>query len=136
MYLLPKYIQLDMNSVLLRSEVLALGREYRVCESFIWIDPYLKKYRSKEVIHRVAEDKVPKLLDVRGKVQEVLTVRQLFNPMIFVMHKDVLCYKRHTHQTNQSGSRLICIPEAKIKEAFKICHGGITSRHRGVNGTF
>ena len=88
------------------------------------------------MIHRVAEDKVPKLLDVRGKVQEVLTVRQLFNPMIFVMHKDVLCYKRHTHQTTQSGSRLICIPEAKIKEAFKICHGGITSRHRGVNGTF
>ena len=64
-----------MNSVLLRSEVLSLGREYIVCESCIWIDTYLK---SKEVIQWVAEDKVPKLLEVRGKVQEILTVKQLF----------------------------------------------------------
>ena len=50
----------------------------------------------KEVIQWVAEGKVPKLLKVRGKIQEVLTVRQLFNPMLFVIHNGVLCYNRHS----------------------------------------
>ena len=49
----------------------------------------------KEVIKWVAEGKVSKLPKMRGKVQEVLTVRQLFNPMKFVMHNDVLYYNRH-----------------------------------------
>ena len=42
LYLLLKYSELEMNHVLLRSDILALGREYRVWESSIWIDAYLR----------------------------------------------------------------------------------------------
>ena len=49
----------------------------------------------KEVIKWVLDAKVSKLLEVRGKVQEVQTLRQLFNPLLFVMHDAVLCYNRH-----------------------------------------
>ena len=37
----------------------------------------------------------------RGKVQKVLTVIQLFVPMLFVMHNGVFCYNEHTNPTKQ-----------------------------------
>ena len=42
-----------MNSVLLQSEVLVLGREHRVCKSCVWINTHLNKYWSKAFITKV-----------------------------------------------------------------------------------
>ena len=89
----------------------------------------------KEVIKWVIEGEVPKLSEVRGKVQEVLTLRQLFNPVLFVIHNGVLCYNRHTDPTKPYDALRICVPEVKLKETFQICHEGIMAGHRGVNGT-
>ena len=74
------------------------------------------------MIQWVAEGKVLKLLEVRGKVQEVLPMRQLFNPNLFVMHNGVLCYNRRTDPAKPFDALPICIPEVKLKEAFQICH--------------
>ena len=43
-----------------------------------------------EVIKWVLDGKAPKLSEVRGKVQEVLTVRQLFNTVLFMLNNGVL----------------------------------------------
>ena len=88
-----------------------------------------------EVIKWVLEGKAPKLIEVRGKVQEVLTVRQLFNPILFCLNNGVLCYNRHTDPTKPYDAKRICIPESKLREAFQICHEGLAAGHRGVNGT-
>ena len=55
----------------------------------------------KEVLLWILEDKAPQMQELRGQVQEVLTVRQLFNPILFVMHDCVLCYNKHRIQLNQ-----------------------------------
>ena len=49
----------------------------------------------REVIQWVLEGKASQMQELRGKVQKVRTVRQLFNPMVFVMHDGVLCYNKH-----------------------------------------
>ena len=69
----------------------------------------------KEVIKWVVEGEVPKLSEVRDKVQEVLTLRQLFNPVLFVIHNGVLCYNRHTDPTKPYDALRICVPEVKLK---------------------
>ena len=69
----------------------------------------------KEVIKWVLDGKVSKLLEVRGKVQEVQTLRQLFNPLLFVMYNAVLCYNRHTDPARPYDALHICIPEMKLK---------------------
>ena len=91
----------------------------------------------KEVIQWVTDGEVPKLSEVRGKVQEVLTLRQLFNPLLFVIHNGILCYNRHTDPTKPYDALRICVPEVKLKETFQfqICHEGIMAGHTGVNGT-
>ena len=47
----------------------------------------------------------------------------------------VLCYTKHMEPTKPYNALHICIPEARLKEAFQICKEGITSGHRGVNDT-
>ena len=78
-----------------------------------------------EVIKWVLEGKAPKLIEVRGKVQEVLTVRQLFNPMLFSLNNGVLCYNRHTDPTKPYDAKRICIPELKLREASKSAMKGL-----------
>ena len=87
------------------------------------------------MIKWVLDGKAPKLAEVRGKVQEVLTVRQLFNPVLIMLNNGVLCYNRHTDPTRTYDAKRICIPESKLREAFQICHEGLAAGHRGVNGT-
>ena len=70
----------------------------------------------KEVIKLILEGRTPKLLEVRGLIQEVLTVRQIFNPMLFEIHNGVLCYNRHTDADKPYVALRICIPEMKLKE--------------------
>jgi len=41
-------------------------------------------------------------------------------------------YNKHTDPTKLYNAWLICLPETRLKEAFNICHEGITSGHRGV----
>ena len=53
------------------------------------------KVREQEKVRK--QEKVRAQL--KGKVKEVLTARQLFNPMLFLMHNDVFCYNEHTNQT-------------------------------------
>ena len=89
----------------------------------------------KEVIKWILEDKAPKMQELRRSVQEVLSVRQIFNPMLFVIHNGVLCYNRHTDPTKPYDALSICVPTVKVKETFQICHEGVTARHRGVAGT-
>ena len=50
----------------------------------------------KEVIKWVMEGRTPKLSEVQGKVQEL---RQLFNPISFVIHNGVL---KQTHRCSQT----------------------------------
>ena len=45
-----------------------------------------------EVIKWVLSGKVPKMQEVRGGIQEVLSVRQIFNPTLFVIHNGIICY--------------------------------------------
>ena len=73
-----------------------------------------------EVIKWVLAGKVPKMMDLRGKVQEVLSVRQIFNPMLFVIHNGVLCYNRHTDPTKPYNALRVCVPKVKVKEVFSI----------------
>ena len=87
----------------------------------------------KGVIQWVLESKTPQMQELRGKVQGVLTVRQLINPILCVMQNGVLCYNKHMDPTY--NELRICLPETKLKETFQICHEGITSGHRGVNVT-
>ena len=76
----------------------------------------------KEVIKWVSEGKAPKMMELRGKVQEVLSVRQIFNPMLCVIHNGVLCYNRHTDPNKPYNALCICVPTVKVKETFQICH--------------
>ena len=46
----------------------------------------------------------------------MLTVRQIFNPMLFEIHNGVLCYNRHTDADKPYVALRICIPEMKLKE--------------------
>ena len=87
------------------------------------------------MIKWVLDGKVSKLLEVRGKVQEVLTLRQLFNPLLFVMHNAVLCYNRHTDPAKPFDALHICRLEMKLKEEFQTCHEGMAAGHRGINRT-
>ena len=89
-----------------------------------------------EVIKWVLVGSAPKMMDLRGKVQEVVSVRQIFNPMLFVIHDGVLCYNRHTDPTKPYNALRVCVPKVKVKEVFSICHESVSARHRGVAGTF
>ena len=73
--------------------------------------------------------------NIRGKVQGVTTMRQIFNPLLYMMNDGVLCYNKHMDPTKPFNALRICIPEARLKEAFQICLEWIASEHRGVAGT-
>ena len=62
----------------------------------------------------------------------IILLRQLFNPMLFVMLNGVFCYNEHIDPTKPYDAQRICILEVKLKEAFQICHEGIVPGHRGV----
>ena len=50
----------------------------------------------KEVIKWIVDGKIPKMQEVRGVIHEVLSLRQIFNPTLFVMHNGIICYNLHT----------------------------------------
>ena len=89
----------------------------------------------KEVIKWIINGKVPKMQEVRGGIQEVISVRQIFNPTLFVMHNGILCYNRHTDPAKPYDALHFCVPAVKLEEVFKICHEGVAGGHRGVAGT-
>ena len=89
----------------------------------------------KEVIKWIREATIPKMQEVRGGIQEVLSVRQIFNPTLFMMHKGILCYNRHTDPAKPYDALSVCIPAGKLDEVFKICHEGVAGGHRGMAGT-
>ena len=62
-------------------------------------------------------------------------MRQLFEPMLFVIHNGVLCYNKHTDPTKPYDALRLSVPAVKVKETFQICHEGLSARHRGVAGT-
>ena len=73
-----------------------------------------------EVIKWILSGKVPKMQEVRGGIQEVLSVRQIFNPTLFVMHNGILCYNRHTDPAKPYDALRVCVPAVKLDEVFKI----------------
>jgi len=73
--------------------------------------------------------------EVRGGVQEVISVRQIFNPTLFVLHNGILCYNRHTDPAKPYDALHVCVPTVKLEEVFKVCHEGMARGHRGVAGT-
>ena len=89
----------------------------------------------KEVIKWIENGKVPKMQEVRGGVQEVISVRPIFNPTLFVLHNGILCYNRHTDPAKPYDAVCVCVPTVKLEEVFKICHEGVAGGHRGVAGT-
>ena len=38
----------------------------------------------------IINGKVPKMQEVRGGIQEVISVRQIFNPTLFILHNGIL----------------------------------------------
>jgi hypothetical protein len=89
----------------------------------------------KEVIKWIVDGKIPKMQEVRGGIQEVLSVRQIFNPTLFVMHNGILCYNLHTDPAKPYDALCVCVPAVKLEEGFKICHEGMAGGHRGMAGT-
>ena len=73
--------------------------------------------------------------EVRGKIQEVIYVRQIFNPTLFVIHNRILCYNSHTDPAKLYNALRVCVPTVKLEEVFKICHEGLAGGHRGLAGT-
>ena len=76
-----------------------------------------------------------KLQEVRGRIQEEISVRQIFNPTLFVMHNGILCYNRHSDPAKPYDAIHVCVPAVKLEEVFKICHEGVAGGPRGVAGT-
>ena len=87
------------------------------------------------MIKWIQSGKVPKMQKVRGGIQEVLSVRQIFNPTLFVIHNGILCYNRHTDPAKPCDALCVCVPAVKLEEVFKICHEGVAGGHSGVAGT-
>ena len=54
------------------------------------------------------DGKVPKMQEVRGGIQEKTSVRQIFNPTLFVMHNGILCYNRHTDPAKPYDALRVC----------------------------
>ena len=86
-------------------------------------------------IKRIVDGKVPKMQEVKGGIQELISVRQIFKPTLFVMHNGILCYNHHTDPAKPCDALRVCVPAAKLEEVFKICHEGVAGGHRGVAGT-
>ena len=87
------------------------------------------------MIKWIVEGRIPKMQEVRGGIQEVISVRQIFNPTLNVMHNGILCYNRHMDPAKPYNALHVCVPAAKLEELFKICHEGVAGGHRGVVGT-
>ena len=81
------------------------------------------------------DGKISKMQEVRGGIQEVLSVRQIFNPTLFVMHNGILCNNRHTDPANPYDALHVCVHAVKLEEVFKICHEFVAGGQRGVAGT-
>ena len=86
----------------------------------------------KEVIKWIINGKVPKMQEVRGGIQEVISVRQIFNPTLFVLYNGKLCYNRHTDLAKPYDALHVCVPAVKLEEVFKICHEDMAGGHRGM----
>ena len=52
----------------------------------------------KEFIQRVVEGKDPHRQELRGKVQDVMNMRQILNPILLAINV-MLCYNKHTDPT-------------------------------------
>ena len=76
-------------------------------------------------IKRIVDGKVPKMQEVKGGIQELISVRQIFKPTLFVMHNGILCYNHHTDPAKPCDALRVCVPAAKLEEGFKICHEGV-----------
>ena len=90
----------------------------------------------KEGIKWLLDGKVPKMQEVRGGIKEVLSVRQIFNPTLFVMHNGILCYNLHTDPANPYDVLCVCVPAVKLEEVFKICHEGVAGTLDKFQRTF
>ena len=66
-----------------------------------------------EVIKWILSGKVPKMQEGRGGIQEVLSVRQIFNPYIV---RNAQCYNRHTDPAKPYDALRVCVPAAKLEE--------------------
>ena len=89
----------------------------------------------KEVIKWIIDGKVPKMQEVRGRIHRVISVRQIFNPTLFVLHNGILCYNRHTDPAKPYNALRVYVPAVKQEEVFKICHKGLAGGHRDMAGT-
>ena len=89
----------------------------------------------KEVIKWIVDGKIPKMQEVRGVIHEVLSLRQIFNPTLFVMHNGILSYNRHRDPAKPYDALRVCVPAVKLEEVFKICHKVVAGGHRAVAGT-
>ena len=68
-----------------------------------------------EVIKWILSGKVPKMQEVRGGIQEALSVRQIFNPTLFVMHNGILCCNHHTDPAKPYDALRVCVPASKVR---------------------
>jgi len=56
--------------------------------------------------------------ELRGKVLDMMNMRQILNPTLFVMNDASISYNKHTDPTKPYNALCICLPEARLKESF------------------
>ena len=69
----------------------------------------------KEVFKWIVDGKVPKMQELRGGIREVISVRQINNPTLFVMHNGILCCNRHTDPAKPYDALHVCVPASKVR---------------------
>ena len=88
----------------------------------------------KEVIKWIIDGKVPKMQEVRGRIQEVISVRQIFNPTLFVLHNGILCYNSHTDPAKPYDALHVYVLAVKL-ECSRLFTRVWQWGHRDVAGT-
>ena len=88
----------------------------------------------KEVIRWIIDGKVPKMQEVRGRIQEVISVRQIFNPTLFVLHNGILCYNSHTDPAKPYDALHVYVLAVKL-ECSRLFTRVWQWGHRDVAGT-
>ena len=85
----------------------------------------------KEVINWIVDGNIPKMQEVRGGIQELLSVRQIINPTLLMLQNGILCYNRHADPAKPYDA--LCVPAVKLEEVFKICHEAVAGTSEILN---
>ena len=76
----------------------------------------------KEVIKWIIDGKVPKMQEVRGGIQEVISVRQIFNSTLFVIFQTFQCFKLPNQIHSDNRAEFVNKQWVELFSKLKILH--------------